>query len=94
MNDPALNNALVQYLSANPWIPFLLLWIIIWKALALWQSARRGQKIWFIALLVVNTLGLLEIIYLVILYFQSKREGPINPIAPKDFTPPQNPNLP
>lgn len=42
----------------------LLLWSLVWKGLALWHSARRGQLAWYIILLVVNTLGLLEIIYL------------------------------
>lgn len=42
----------------------LAVWSIFWKGLALWHSARRGQPWWFVILLVVNTLGILEIIYL------------------------------
>jgi Family of unknown function (DUF5652) len=42
----------------------LLLWSLLWKAAALWVAARRGQKAWFIILMIVNTLGILEIIYL------------------------------
>lgn len=48
-------------------LPFLLLfivWSVVWKGLALWHSARRGQYWWFIILLVINTLGILDIIYL------------------------------
>jgi methionyl-tRNA synthetase len=41
-----------------------LLWSIVWKGLALWHSGRRGQAWWFVIMLVVNTLGILEIIYL------------------------------
>jgi hypothetical protein len=41
-----------------------MLWSIFWKGLALWHSGRRGQSWWFIVLLVVNTMGILEIIYL------------------------------
>jgi hypothetical protein len=41
-----------------------LLWSIFWKGLALWHSAQRKQPWWFIILLVVNTVGILEIIYL------------------------------
>ena len=44
----------------------LLLWSLPWKAVALWKAARRGEKIWFIVLLVVNTLALLEILYIFI----------------------------
>ena len=45
----------------------VVLWSIPWKALALWKSARQGHKWWFIAFMLVNTVGLLEIFYLLIL---------------------------
>ena len=41
------------------------IWSIIWKGVALWKSGRNNQLVWFIILLIVNTLGILEIIYLV-----------------------------
>lgn len=44
----------------------LVLWSLPWKAVALWKAARRGEKIWFIVLLIVNTLALLEILYIFI----------------------------
>jgi uncharacterized protein DUF5652 len=42
----------------------VVLWSLFWKGLALWHSARRGEAGWFVAILIINTLGLLEIIYL------------------------------
>jgi methionyl-tRNA synthetase len=42
----------------------LLLWSIFWKGLALWKAARRDQPLWYIVMLLVNTIGLLEIIYI------------------------------
>lgn len=49
----------------NPWlIALIVIWSMFWKAFALWYSARGNQKIWFVALLLINTVGLLEIIYL------------------------------
>ncbi len=42
----------------------LFFWTIFWKGIALWRAANRGDTWWFIALLLVNTLGILEIIYL------------------------------
>lgn len=52
------------------WLPYvlipLLLWSLFWKALALWHAARRGNTVWFIVLLLVNTIGILDIIYLII----------------------------
>ncbi|HBO17147.1 MAG TPA: hypothetical protein DD451_04050 [Candidatus Moranbacteria bacterium] len=47
-----------------PVFPLFLLWSIFWKGLALWHSGRRGQEWWFLILLLINTLGILEIIYL------------------------------
>jgi len=49
---------------AAPFIIVFILWSIFWKGLALWHAARRGQYWWFLILLVVNTAGILEIIYL------------------------------
>lgn len=42
----------------------LLIWAIIWKGFALWKSARLNQKVWFVAILIINTFGVLEILYL------------------------------
>lgn len=50
---------------ALEWWSFLLFaWIFVWKGLALWKASRRGAKWWFIALLVINTVGILEILYI------------------------------
>ena len=46
-------------------------WTLFWKGLALWKAARSGEKYWFIGLLVINTLGLLEILYI---FFLTKGE--------------------
>lgn len=42
----------------------LILWTIFWKGLALWKAARKDSKVWFVILLLVNTAGILEILYL------------------------------
>ncbi len=42
----------------------VLIWSIIWKGFALWKSARNNQKYWFMVMLVVNTAGILEILYI------------------------------
>ena len=48
-------------------------WTLVWKGLALWRAARSGAKIWFIVLLLVNTLGILDILYY--FYIHSKKWG-------------------
>lgn len=42
----------------------ILAWTMFWKGWALWRAAKDDQKYWFVAILLVNTLGVLEIIYL------------------------------
>ena len=49
---------------APPFFALLLLWSVVWKGLALWHSARRAEKWWFVAFLLLNTAGILEIVYL------------------------------
>ena len=54
-----------DFFGHNPWVLLLaLIWSVIWKGIALWESARRSHKGWFVAVLLISTLGLLEIIYL------------------------------
>jgi len=42
----------------------LALWTVAIKGFALWHAARNRQIAWFVVILVVNTLGLLELVYL------------------------------
>ena len=42
----------------------LAIWTIPWKGYALWLSAKNGQKKWFIVMLILNTIGILEIFYI------------------------------
>lgn len=56
------------------WIILLLAWTIPWKGVALWKAARNSHRWWFIILLVVNTLAILEIVY--ILGFSGRKAVP------------------
>lgn len=47
-------------------------WCVIWKGIALWKAARNGSKVWYIVMLVVNTVGILEILY--IFLFSKKKD--------------------
>jgi hypothetical protein len=40
------------------------IWTIPWKAYSLWLCAKHNQKGWFIVLLILNTVGILEIFYI------------------------------
>ena len=53
------------YLSDNLILLLIIaLWTIPWKIYAAWTAARNNQKKWFVALLILNTVGILEIFYI------------------------------
>ena len=67
----------------NPWpatmwgtlvILLLVLWTLPWKGVALWKAAGNKQLVWFVCLLILNTLAILEIIY--IFGFSKKKTAP------------------
>ena len=76
----ALEQALNAYLETVPdselflFLSFMILILAI-KGFALWTAAQNNKKGWFVALLFVNTLGILEILCLL---FFSKREKNIS----------------
>lgn len=67
-----MNNLMGLLNPSSPIFYLIITWSIIWKGIALWHSARNKQLVWYIALLIVNTAGILEILYLV---FFKKRRG-------------------
>lgn len=73
------DSVILNYLADYSWLFIILIvWSIIWKGIALWKSARLSDKTWFIVLLIVNTVGILEIFYIFLL---SKRtDSPGSPV--------------
>lgn len=63
-------------------ISLLVIWGVFWKGLALWRSAKDDQKYWFIALLLLQTWGLAEIIYL---FFFAKSKLTFTSPPPKEI---------
>ncbi len=61
-------------MDENLVLPLVLavIWTIPWKGVALWKAARRGQKVWFALMLVLNSLAILEILYIFVF---SKGDG-------------------
>ena len=60
------------------WFPvvivILALWEIPWKGVALWKAARNKDLAWFIILMIFNTIGILEILYIYIWANKKKAE--------------------
>ena len=60
-------------LEINPWvIVLIMIWDMVWRGIALWKAARNNDQWWYIALLIVNSIGILGIIY--IFLFSKKKE--------------------
>lgn len=51
----------------------LVLWEVMWKGIGLWKAARNEEKYWFIAILIINSLGILPILYIYV--FQKGKKG-------------------
>lgn len=60
---------MMNYEFSPVWLPLLLVlvaWELAWKGVALWRASRHDQLGWFVAILVINSLGILPIIYLLL----------------------------
>jgi len=67
----SLNDYLVNLAPGMVWVfVMLLIWSMIWKGIALWKAVKNNDLPWYIALLILNTVGILEIFYI---YVFSKR---------------------
>lgn len=65
MNYPELTGAMAIVVG------IIALWDLVWKGIGMWKSARNNQVAWFVFILILNTAGLLPIIYM--LWFQKKQ---------------------
>ena len=44
----------------------LLAWDIVWKGVALWKAARNNHVVWFVCIVILNTVGILPIVYILL----------------------------
>ncbi len=75
-----MNNTYVQ----QHWIELglLLVWSILWKGWALWRAARQEDKAWFIVILILNTVGVLEMFYIFV--FSKRHQSSVSSKQVKD----------
>lgn len=53
-----------EFANNYPWfILVVIAWNFTLKGVALWFAAQRKQHLWFVALIILNTLGIFEILY-------------------------------
>ncbi len=67
-----------ENLNLYPTILFIIafIWNVFWKGIGLWRASKNNQKIWFIIILIINTFGILEILYLA--FFQKQKAHPLD----------------
>jgi len=53
-------------------ITLLLIWSLVWKGFALYRAGANRSKGWFIVLFILNTAGILDILYLI---FSRKKQA-------------------
>jgi methionyl-tRNA synthetase len=71
-NKKIMPENIIAFVSTHQWvIAIAAVWTLSWKGVALWRAARNQSVAWFVILLIVNTLGILEIIY--ILFFSREK---------------------
>ena len=72
-----LNEASIAALGGSVLFFFIILmfWSLVWKGIALWKAARNGDKGWYIFLMVVNTAGILEILYIYLFSKKTPADG-------------------
>lgn len=46
-------------------LALVVIWEAVWKGIGLWRSARNKQVWWFVAIFIINSIGILPLIYLV-----------------------------
>jgi len=42
----------------------LAIWSLVWKGLGMWKAGKKDSRVWFVVLLIFNTLGILDILYI------------------------------
>ena len=60
----------------NQWMylfVIIVIWGTIWKGIGLWKAAKETQRYWFIAILILNTVGILPILYIFV--FKKGKKG-------------------
>ena len=50
-------------MKQNLLIALLVVWSVLWKCYSAWVAARNNHKGWFVALMILNTFGILDMIY-------------------------------
>lgn len=66
---------MIEQFVTTPWFWILIIiisiWSMVWKGLGLYKAGNKKDKPWFIAMFLLNTAGILPMIYL---YLKRKKK--------------------
>lgn len=63
--------------TIKPLLPLILIlgiWEIVWKLIAMWKAGRNNHLGWFLCLAVINSVGILPIIYIL----RQRKKSPVS----------------
>ena len=56
---------IIEFAQSHPlFVVVFVIWTFAWKGVALWKASRLSHRSWFVVFLIVNSIGVLEIIYI------------------------------
>ena len=85
MATPDVYTMTAEYLGIPISLVILIvIWTLVWKGLAMWKSAKKDNKAWFIIFLIVHTIGILEILYIFLFSELRNIKGKGNDIKRKE----------
>ena len=61
-----VNTPFSRGLFGSPLLYILVVVDLILRGIALYKSARREQRVWFVALMIINSMGILPLVYLLL----------------------------
>ena len=61
-----MDTQLEWFKDLMPWIIAISIFELVLKMIVMWKAGRRNQLAWFIVVGLINTAGILPIIYLII----------------------------
>jgi hypothetical protein len=45
-------------------VVIIMVWDLFWRSLGLWYAIKNSQRNWFVAIFILNTVGILPLVYL------------------------------
>jgi hypothetical protein len=51
------------------------IWDLVWKLFAMWKAAKKKSVVWFVVLMLINSVGILPILYIYVFSEMKTKKG-------------------